>query len=105
MVVTKILTNDTYRISELRREGGKQYATTVHMSLLKGHLPETDDEPDDPQTEENNKSDAESDDEPNEGKLDQPKAKPLPKEGEGLRPTRNRHPPKWHLPIKCSKLE
>ncbi|CAI6353555.1 unnamed protein product [Macrosiphum euphorbiae] len=41
LVITDVLPNDTYRVSALRTEAGKRYATVVHVSHIKGyHLPD-----------------------------------------------------------------
>lgn len=47
LVVTKVLPNDVYGVSSTNSEGGRRYATTVHVSHIKGyHLPESEEEGD-----------------------------------------------------------
>lgn len=58
-VITKTLTKNTYRENSLSSEEGRQYATTLHISLIKNdHLPENpdnwDDEEESDKVDENN---------------------------------------------------
>jgi len=47
LVVTRVLPNDVYRVSELQTENKRCYATTVHVTHIKGYnIPEDEEEPD-----------------------------------------------------------
>lgn len=62
LVVTCVLPNDVYKVSALRTEEGRRYATTVHTSHIKGyHLPQ--DEGDDQQSSVDEDREVESPDE------------------------------------------
>jgi len=67
LVVTEVLPNYVYRVSELHTDDKRRYATTVHVSHIKGyHIPEDEEEPAEPTT-----------------------------SHEGERPKRERRPPGW----------
>lgn len=87
LVVTEKLTNDVYSVAGLRTENGRRYATTVHMSHMKGyHLPESEEED---QT--TDPTEGEGSDEP----MEEETKSTSVREGIG-RPKRTRQPPAWH---------
>lgn len=58
LVITEVLPNDVYKVTSMQNEGGRRYATTVHVSHIKGyHLPETEGEKELPYEGEQNTSD------------------------------------------------
>lgn len=51
LVITEKLPNDVYRVSELQTDEKRCYATTVHVTHIKGyHIREDEEEPDEPTT-------------------------------------------------------